>query len=179
MKKQKVGLLIIVTGILGLCGLLYVSSMLPHNIKFKNYKRAFDEIHHPEYTKFVAGYKLLGVLDYQRTMYKETYTQGCDYIVGEIREYQGDKASIEAFYAKQTIMVEEGVERIAVRFIPINELGQIDPNDWEEYGPNGIRLLQNIDATLFTRLDPSKSYYFVFFSEQEFSETERDIRCLF
>jgi hypothetical protein len=153
--------------------------MLPHDIKFNNYKKAFGEIHHPEHTKRVARYKLLGVLDYQRTMYKETYPQGCDYLVGEVREYQGDKAGIEAFYAKQTIRLEEGEERMAVRFLPINEQGQIDRNGWIEYGPNGMRLLQNIGISLFTRLDPSKSYYFVFVSDLQFSESETDLRCLF
>src|SRR5512134_2503037 len=125
MNKRKVGPLVVVTGILGLCGLLYAFTMLPHNIKFNKLKKAFSEIHHPESTKFVARYKLLGVLDYQRTMYKETYPQGCDYLVGQVREYQGNQASIEAFYAKQTVMVEESEEGVEVRFIPFNKAGQI------------------------------------------------------
>ena len=178
MNKLKVAPWIILISILSLCGLLYAVTMLPHDIKLNNYKRAFDEIHHPQHTKSVARYRLLGVLDYQRTMYKETYTQGCDYVVGEIREYTGDKASIETFYAKQTIMVEQDTERISVRFIPINKHGQIDRNGWAEYGPKGMHLLQDIGASPFTVLDPSKLYYFVFVSNLEFSESELDIRCL-
>ena len=158
MNKRKVGSLIILTGILSLCGLLYAFTMLPHDIRFNNFKNAFGRIHHPEHSKFIAGYKLFGVLDYQRTMYKETFPQGCDYLVGEIREYTGDTAGIEAFYAKQTITVEEEKEGISVRFIPINEQGQIERNRWIEDGPNGMRLLQDIDASLVTVLDPSKSY---------------------
>ena len=178
MNKRKVGLLFVVTGILGLCGLLYAFTMLPHNIKFSKLKKAFSEIHHPESTKFVAGYKLLGVLDYQRAMYKETYPQGCDYLVGQVREYQGNQASIETFYAKQTIMVEQAEEGISVMLIPIGKDGRIDRNGWVEYGPNGIRLLQDIGTSLFTVLDPSKSYYFVFVWDLEFSKSESDFRCL-
>jgi hypothetical protein len=152
--------------------------MLPHDIKLNNYKKAFGDLHHPEHTQLVDRYKLLGVLDYQRTMYKETYPQGCDYVVGEIREYTGDKSSIEAFYARQTIMVEQDEENISVRFIPINEYGQIDRNGWIDYGPRGIHLLHDINTSLFTALDPSKSYYFVFVADLEFSKSESDLRCL-
>jgi hypothetical protein len=176
--QRKIGPLLILACILSLCGLLNIFTMFPHDIKFNNYKKAFGKILHPEHSKFIAGYKLLGVLDYQRTMYKETFTQGCDYLVGEIREYTGEKASIEAFYAKQTIMVEENKEGISLRFIPINEHGQIDRNGWIEDGPRGMRLLQTLDASHFTGLDPSKSYYFVFVSDLEFSESESDFRCL-
>ena len=178
MKKLKVVAWIVLAGILSLCGLLYTSTMLPHDRRLKEYKQAFAEIHHPEDTKSVARYKLLGVLDYQRTMYKETYPQGCDYVVGEIREYAGDRADIEAFYAGQTVLVAQDEERIGVRFIPIDEQGQIDRNGWSEYGPRGIHLLEDIAASLWTGLDPSRSYYFVFVSDLEFSESEADIRCL-
>ena len=178
MNKRKVVLLVVFTGILSLCGLSYVYTMLPHDLKLNNYKNAFGEIHHPERTKFVAKYKLLGVLDYQRTMYKETYAQGCDYIFGEIREYTDTKESIEAFYANQTIMVEQAEEGISVRFIPIGKDGRINRNGWVEYGPNGIRLLQDIGTSLFTVLDPSKAYYFVFVWDLEVSKSESDFRCL-
>jgi hypothetical protein len=63
--------------------------MLPQDIKFYNYKKAFREIDHPANSRFIATYDFLGAFDSQRVMYKETFPQGCDYIVGEIREYTG------------------------------------------------------------------------------------------
>jgi hypothetical protein len=178
MKKRKVLAWIVLAGILSLCGLLYTFTMLPHDRRLDDYRQAFAQIHHPEDTVSVARYKLLGVLDYQRAMYKATYPQGCDYVAGEIRESAGDRAAVEAFYAGQTIRVDQDEERIAIRFIPFNEQGQIDRNGWADYGPRGIHLLEDIAASLLTRLDPSRSYYFVFISDLELSEPATDIRCL-
>jgi hypothetical protein len=152
--------------------------MLPHDLKFYNYKKAFGEIHHPENTKFVNKYSFLGAFDSQRVMYKETYPQGCDYIVGEIREYRGTQESIKAFYAKQKIMLGQKEKGISVNFIGVNQYGRIDRNEWTKYGPSGLRLLQDLDLSLFTSLDPTKSYYFVSVWYLEFSKPERDIRCL-
>ena len=149
--------------------------ILPHDLKFNNYKKAFGEIHHPEHTNFVAKYELLGVLDYQRVMYKKSYTQGCEYVVGEIREYTGTKESIEAFYAKQTFLAEQKEEEILVWFIPTDEDGRLYGGI--EYGPVGRQLLHDISGS--SVLDPFKSYYFVFVWDLELSKSESDIRCLF
>jgi hypothetical protein len=176
--KSKVVQLTVLAGILGLCGFLYISTMLSHDLRLHRYKKAFSEIHHPENTKFVAKYDFLGALDTQRVMYKETFPQGCDYIVGEIREYTGPEESIKAFYDKQTIVVEQNEKKISVRFIPINRNGHIDRDGWGEYGPNGIRLLESLDSSLLIGLNPSQSYFFVSVQDLEFSASERDFRCL-
>jgi len=151
--------------------------MLPQDLRFHSYKEAFREIHHPENSKLVGRYSFLGALDTQRLMYRETFTQGCDYIVGEIREYTGTQESIEAFYATQAVILDQDERKVSVRFIPMSTDGRLDRHGWGKYGPNGERLLGNLASSPFIRLDPSKSLYFVFIGKLVFQTS--DIRCLF
>lgn len=177
MNKSKIMLLTAFAGIMSLCGFLYISIMLPQDLKLHRQKEVFREVHHPENTKFVAKYSFLGALDTQRVMYKETFPQGCDYIVGEIREYTGTPDPIKAFYSLQTVLLEQEEKRISVRFIPFNQDGHIDRYGWTEYGPDGDRLLASLASSPFATFNPSKSYYFV--SVWNFESPTSDIRCLF
>jgi hypothetical protein len=163
-------------GILGLCSFQYVSTMLPQDLKFHRYKQAFREVRHPENTRFVGKYSFLGALDTQRIMYKETFPQGCDYIVGEVRAYTGPQDSIKTFYAMQALIAEQEEQRISVRFIPMDQDGHVDRYGWTEYGPDGDRLLESITSSPFFTLDPAKSFYFV--SIWNFETPTSDIRCL-
>jgi len=176
LNKSKITRLAVCAGILLLCGFVYVSTMLPQDLKLRSYKTAFNELSHSENTRLVAKYSFLGALDTQRVMYKETYRQGCDYIVGEVREYTGSQESIEVFYARQTLTVEGKEKKVSVQFIPFNQDGHVDRYGWGEYGPNGDRLLANLMSSPFITLDSSKSLYFVFISY--FKTPTSDIRCL-
>lgn len=125
----------------------------------------------------VGNYNFLGALDTQRVMYKETYPQGCDYIVGEVREYSGVQERIKAFYAMQTLLVDGEDKKINVKFISVDQNGHIDPYGWGMHGPNEDRLLQRLLSSPFITLDPAKSLYFV--SVSKFETPTSDIRCLF
>ncbi|HLO15507.1 MAG TPA: hypothetical protein VK206_11805 [Anaerolineales bacterium] len=177
MNKRKILPLIVFGGILGLCTFLYVGTMFPQDLKFYRYKKAFSEIHHPENTRFITNYRFLGAFDTQRVMYKETFPQGCDYIVGEMREYTGTQESIKAFYAMQTIIIGQEEKGLSVKFIPINQEGRIDRYGWTEYGPNGVRLLESLASSPFIPLDLHGSFYFV--SVWDFEILTSDMRCLF
>jgi hypothetical protein len=151
--------------------------MFPHDLKLYEYKKAFvGQVRHPENTEFVGNYNFLGALDSQRVMYKETFPQGCDYIVGEVRKYIGTEESIKTFYAKQRVKTTQKEKGIRVIFIPMATNGRIDISR-RGYGPNEIRILQMLGLSPFIQLDSQEEYYFVAISELEISNL--DIRCLF
>lgn len=178
MNKPRISQIIVLAGIVSLCGLIYAVTLFPHDARLRVYKKTFGEIHHPENTKLISTYKFLGVLDHTRAMYKETFPQGCDYVYGEVREFTSAEETIKSFYEEQTVQINGQEEGVLVWFLPLDANGNIEYNDLVEYGPNGITLLQYLSTSTFIALDPVKSYYFVFLWEVEFSSPETDPRCL-
>jgi hypothetical protein len=180
--KQKKNWLLTALGVV-LCLVFYIATMLPQDRIYAEYKQALKGIPHPSGTKFITDYNAFGALDKTRVMYKDDFGQGCDYRVGEVREYSGSKETIKAFYAAQTIQVRGKTISPAVLFIPMSQSGEIDPYAMSEeevsgWGPHGFNLLENLrDDQHFWNIEPRASYYYLGIGG--FSETDQDIRCQF
>lgn len=181
MKKQRNWLLII--GLTTVSLIFYAVTMFPQDRIFSEYKKAFDEIQHPSGTKFIATFNSFGALYKTRVMYKDDFAQGCDYRVGEIRQYSGTKESIEAFYATQIIEIRGQKVSPGVLFIPLNAAGSIDLYEWThdelaEIGPAGYDIIESLQGDeYFFDLKPHASYYYVDIGG--FSLSDKDIRCQF
>lgn len=170
-------------GTLTLFILFYTITMLPQDRIFSEYKQVFHELQHPPGTRFIASYNAFGALDKIRVMYKDDFRQGCDYRVGEIREYSGSEESIEAFYAVQTFEIRGESTSPGVLFIPMNEAEVIDPYGLQDEelaarGPAAFDVLENLKHDQsFLGLKPPASYYYV--AIWGFSLSDHDMRCLF
>ena len=142
--------------------------MLPQDVIFSEYKEAFHQIQHPPETKFVKAYNSFGALDKTRVLYKEDFPQGCDYRVGEVREYSGTKESVETFYRDKTILVRGQATPMGIILLPVDSAGVINPygltrEETIEWGPELFALLETLkdDQTHgFLKLHPLASYYF-------------------
>lgn len=181
MKKQRKWLLLV--AISTVCMIFYTITMLPQDRVYAEYKNAFKEISHPLGTKFVANYNAFGALEKTRVMYKEDFPQGCDYRVGEVREYSGSKENLKSFYAAQTVNVRGQKLSLGILFIPIDQAGKIEPlgltrDESMEWGPLGFDLLENLKGDQsFLKIKAPGSYYYVGISD--FSLSDHDIRCQF
>lgn len=181
MKRQRQGCLL--AGVLFGCLIFYALTMLPQDLKFLEYKNSFGEIKHPPGTKFILSYDAFGALDKTRVMYKDDFPQGCDYRVGEVREYTGSQVRIKSFYATQTAPFSGQKIPIGVMLLPTNSDGLINlygltRAELIEVGPGGYSLLESLQADqAFMDLSPSASYYFV--SIGGFSLSDLDLRCQF
>lgn len=187
MKRQIKWLLL--GGVPILCLVLYLFTMAPQDRKLREHKKTFLEIRHPEGTALVSTHNHLGTLDPIRVMYKDTFEQGCDYLVGEVRKYPGTKERIQAFYAAQKLR-----ERIPIStmFVPVNSNGLPDADALtrEEaiaIGPGGVYIMDFLHGEYVTALpkqrylETSGNYYFVFIMRQEFERefpsAGLDLRC--
>ena len=175
--------LLLTAGGLSLCLVLYMLTMLPQDRIYSEYKKAFQELQHPNGTKIVSSYNAFGALEKTRVMYQEGFPQGCDYRVGEIREYLGTKESVRAFYAAQNIQVGGELKTPGVLFIPMNANGGVDPYGMSQaevagWGPQGFSLLENLRADQYLlHIKFPGTYYYVGIGG--FSRTDDDIRCQF
>jgi hypothetical protein len=157
--------------------------MLPQDRIYSEYKKGFDELQRPVGTKLISTYDAFGALEKTRIMYKEDFPQGCDYWVGQIREYAGSKESVRAFYTAQTVQFGGERKSPGVLFVPINANGVIDPDGMSDaeisgWGPMGFRLLEGLkDDQHSLNMEFPASYYYVGIGG--FSQTDHDIRCQF
>jgi hypothetical protein len=176
---------LLLAGICSFCLIVYTVTMLPQDILFSQYKKAFGKIQHPVRTKFIKAYNSFGTLDKTRIMYPDDFPQGCDYRIAEVREYSGPPERIQAFYASQTVRVHGQETPIGVMFIPTDSTGLIDPYGLSDdeviaWGPGVFDVLENLkeDQKIgFSRLKPLVSYYFV--SGGGFLLSNIDFRCQF
>lgn len=181
MKRQRNWWLLVAISTISM--IFYAITMLPQDRLYAEHKNALKEIQHPPGTKFVATYNAFGALDKTRIMYKEDFPQGCDYRVGEVREYSGNKENIASFYAAQTVNVRGQELSPGVLFIPIDQAGKIAPDGLtrEEtiaWGPVGFDLLENLKGDQsFLNIKTPASYYYVGLGG--FSLSDSDIRCQF
>ncbi|HLO16683.1 MAG TPA: hypothetical protein VK206_17750, partial [Anaerolineales bacterium] len=165
MKRKRNSLWLAVVA--SLCIISYAITMFPQDRIFSEYKKAFREIQHPIGTKLITDYNSFGALDKTRVMYKEDFPQGCDYRVGQVREYSGTREAIKAFYAPQTIVIRGQTASPGVLFIPINSAGLIDPYGLTdansvELGPGALDILESLkNDQHFLNLKPSAAYYYV------------------
>jgi hypothetical protein len=157
--------------------------MLPQDRIFSEYQQAFHKLPHPSGTEFIASYAAFGVLDKVRVMYAEDFPQGCDYRVGEVREYFGAPENVEAFYTSKSVEVRGQSLSPGVLFVPVDEAGRFDPyglsrDELVTQGPTAFALLESLreDSDLLN-LNPSGSYYYVGIGG--FSLSDYDIRCKF
>lgn len=181
MQKRRIWLWLAV--VLPVCILIYSITMLPQDRIFSDYRQAFRGIPHPPGTKFIASYNAFGALDKVRVMHRDDFPQGCDYRVGEIREYAGAREEIEAFYASKSVEIRGETRSPGVLFLPFSETGAIDPyklspQELDAKGPAAFALLENLrNDQHFLDLKPFASYYYV--SIGGFSLSDYDIRCQF
>ena len=175
--------LLLLTVLLPFCLAVYAVTMLPQDRIFAEYKQAFRQLQHPPGTKYVAFYNAFGALDKIRVMYKDDFAQGCDYRVAQIREYSGNRADIVSFYAAQNIPIRGKSLSPGVLFIPMNEVGAVDPyvlsgEELAATGPGAFDVLENIKYDQrFLGLKAPSLYYYVAIGG--FSSTNYDIRCQF
>jgi hypothetical protein len=178
--KKRTGFFLL-TVLLPLCLAVYALIMLPQDRIFSEYKQAFRQLQHPPGTTFIAWYNSFGALDKIRVMYKDDFTQGCDYRVAQIREYSGNRADVLSFYARQHIRVRGESLSPGVLFIPMNDTGAVDPyelsdEDLAAKGPGAFDLLENIQYDQrFLGLKAPSLYYYVAIGG--FSSTDYDLRC--
>jgi hypothetical protein len=180
--KWRTGLFLL-TMLLPSCLAAYAVTMLPQDRIFSEYKQEFRQLQHPPGTTFIASYNAFGALDKIRVMYKDDFAQGCDYRVAQIREYSGDQAEVESFYAAQKVQIRGERLSPGLLFIPMNEAGAVDPYELAEEesiaGGSGVfELLENIkyDQSFLGLRAPSLYYYVAIGG---FSRTYYDIRCQF
>ena len=179
MKNQRVWF--VSSALLSVCLLLYTAFLLPQDRIFAEYKQALGRLQHPAGTEFIAEYHAFGALDRIRVMYADDFPQGCDYRVGEIREYSGARDEIEAFYRALTVRLRGENVSPGVLFIPLNERGVVDPyalpdNELIRYGPGAFDLVENLQADRTSLgLKPFSFYYYVALSG--FSLSDSDPRC--
>ena len=181
MKKQRNWLPLMGGSIL--CILFYAITMFSQDRIFSQYKNVFREIQHPIGTKRIAVYNSFGTLDKTRVMYKEDFPQGCDYRVGEVREYSGDKENIRAFYATQAIEFQGQELSPGVLFLPMDQAGVINPYGFShdedvEWGPGVFDLLENLkEDQHLLKIRRNAPYYYVGIAG--FSLSDYDLRCQF
>ena len=175
-KNNMLWLVAVFAGVCSCCITLYTTTMLPQDIKFSEYKKAFSKIQHPTNAKFIATYNFLGIQDFTRAMYPDTFSQGCDYQVGEVRESWDTQENIRAFYASKSIMIDGDDTSIDVDFIPLDSTGLIDTDGaLEMLGGEYLFGLRDRQIFGFLKLDPLAVYYFV--SVRGYSSSNLDFRC--
>ena len=162
--NKKIWLVAIFAGVCSCCIIPYAMTMLPQDIKLSEHKNAFSKAQHPTSTKFITAYKFLGIRDFTRTMYPDTFRQGCDYEVGEIREYWDTQENIKAFYANNSVVIDGSKKPMVVAFISLDSNGLIDTNGaFEQLGGPETYLLTLHDKQIFGlfKLNSSALYYYV------------------
>ena len=91
-------LAVIVVCILTLAGPLLIKPAFIKNIggiELNRYENAFQDLQHPAGTTSLSLRSTLGVLT--------DAVQGCDFFVGEVRQYDGDREAISTFYTDQSV----------------------------------------------------------------------------
>ena len=84
----------------------------------RNLEAEFDEIRHPEVTMLIVRQKTAGLL----TNTSET----CDFFIGDVRSYDGEKGQIADWYAAQKVKDEEiGLIFIENGEVPLTDKAQL------------------------------------------------------
>ena len=125
-------LAVIVVCILTLAGPLLIKPAFNTNIgeiELNRYENAFQDLQHPAGTTSLSLRSTLGVLT--------DAVQGCDFFVGEIRQYDGDREAISTFYTDQSVSGSP----IQVTFL---EQGQL-PGEVSAFLPESLNTLAGWD----------------------------------
>ena len=110
------------------CGGAVLRDVWAHNRRLARYVAEFEEMRHPENTSRISLHKRVGLISGNGNH--------CDYFVGEMRRFQGEREEIEGFYAGR----EVAGEPVFVAFVENGEFSELDrwsmpgglddPRDW-------------------------------------------------
>jgi len=140
-----------------LCGIVFFSSILTHNRELAQYAIDFEKIEHPANTSSVSFNRAVGLLSGNGNH--------CDYFVGEMRRFTGERQELVIFYADQ----EVAGKSVRIEFVENGEFARLDR--WSL--PNG---LDHPQGWLKSSTDSLNNLYVVYVLDVGY-EPGFDIRC--
>lgn len=154
---------------LGIVIILIAPFLVYHLIndsRMRKTERSFADIDHPLGSRLVKRVRRVGLMTGN--------SSHCDFFVGELRTYEGDRNKLQNYYQHATVWspITNTYQKSAVDIIFI-ENGSI-PDIWKEYLPRPFRTAKDWSLPTDTK---NQQFYIVFFFDVGAANSGCDFRC--